>query len=70
VFADAGAFRSGRNFAARIGLTPKRSLGECKPKPQIPVALAVPFDARVRGLMNIFSFGMDTLAEKIQRHGI
>jgi hypothetical protein len=24
----------------------------------------------LRGLMNIFSLGMDTLAEKIQRHGI
>jgi hypothetical protein len=39
-------------------------------KHQILVALAVPFDGRVRGLMNIFSLGMDTLAEKIQRHGI
>jgi hypothetical protein len=42
-----------------IGLTASPSMAQ----PRAHVYL-------LRGLMNIFSLGMDTLAEKIQRHGI
>ena len=50
-------------FALGVGIAVALGASAAKPQPRAHVYL-------LRGLMNIFSLGMDTLAEELKRHDI